>query len=421
MDILKQHYEKVVLGALLLGFVLALVYLLQMVQSARNVTLEDLRFSNLNKLYEKQDFTQDEHKIDARLGTAAIWAVRGDVSNLGFHSELSVPMKALRCENTNCGKILPWVVAQTKKVCPHCGEKLTDPQDAPDYESTVAKLDSDADGMPDRYELKMGFNPGDPSDADQDKDGDGFSNLYEFMVKTDPLNSKSLPALEKCLFLVKLQKKVMPVELMGVTPIPDKANPKSKKNWDISIAVNKMRESVAVGGEFEVNKVRYRVLDANYRTGDAQSVSVVLDNDKSEVIIAPVVDGKVDEARKITMVVKQKVYEPNHIAIIRDVREPNARKTIRKSVGEEFAINGEDETKIRFQVIATDAVKESVRLLNMETQEEFMLERHSRIPRNAYVGRGGAGSMDMMGPGMAMPGMDDQQSGRKKVRRPRRN
>jgi len=418
VDILKQHYEKVVLGALLLGFVLALVYLLQMVESARNVTLEDLQFSKQNQLYEKQDFSQADHNIDAKLGTAAVWEVRGDSSKLGFNAELSVPMKSLRCENTSCSKILPWVVAQTKKVCPHCGEKLTDPQDAPDYESTVAKLDSDGDGMPDRYELKMGFNPAESSDADQDKDGDGFSNLYEFMVKTDPLNAKSFPALEKCLFLVRLQKKTMPVQLLGVTPIPDKANPKSKKNWDISVSVNNMRESLTIGGEFEVNKVRYRVLDAIYRTGDAQSVSVVLDNDKSEVVIAPVVNGKADETHKITMVVKQKVYEPNHLAVIRDVRESNPRKTIRKGVGETFEIKTEDDAKLSFQVIATDAVKESVRLLNMETQEEFLLERHSRIPRNAYVGRGGAGGGEMMDP-MMMPGMDDQP--RRKKSRPRRN
>ena len=48
MEKLKQHYEKIVLGALLLGFVLALVYLLQMVDSARKVTAEDI-----NKCYSK--------------------------------------------------------------------------------------------------------------------------------------------------------------------------------------------------------------------------------------------------------------------------------------------------------------------------------------------------------------------------------
>lgn len=41
------------------------------------------------------------------------------------------------------------------------------------------KTDSDKDGMDDDWELRYGLNPNDPGDADQDPDGDGFTNdLY---------------------------------------------------------------------------------------------------------------------------------------------------------------------------------------------------------------------------------------------------
>lgn len=46
--------------------------------------------------------------------------------------------------------------------------------------------DTDGDGIPDDYELANELNPGDPSDAPQDFDGDGLSNLEEFNLGTDP-------------------------------------------------------------------------------------------------------------------------------------------------------------------------------------------------------------------------------------------
>ena len=47
-------------------------------------------------------------------------------------------------------------------------------------------VDVDGDGMGDRWETQFGLNPSDPSDAAQDLDGDGLTNLGEFLAKTDP-------------------------------------------------------------------------------------------------------------------------------------------------------------------------------------------------------------------------------------------
>jgi len=54
--------------------------------------------------------------------------------------------------------------------------------------------DSDGDGMHDSWETAHGLNPNDPSDASQDADGDGVSNLDEYLGGTDPTNSSSHPA-----------------------------------------------------------------------------------------------------------------------------------------------------------------------------------------------------------------------------------
>ena len=46
--------------------------------------------------------------------------------------------------------------------------------------------DTDGDGMPDGWEIQHGFDPRDPSDAALDADGDGLSNLGEYLFGTLP-------------------------------------------------------------------------------------------------------------------------------------------------------------------------------------------------------------------------------------------
>lgn len=56
----------------------------------------------------------------------------------------------------------------------------------PEYRATEKFVDSDGDGMPDSWEKKYGLNPNDPSDAAKDADGDGYTNLEEYLNGTDP-------------------------------------------------------------------------------------------------------------------------------------------------------------------------------------------------------------------------------------------
>ena len=49
--------------------------------------------------------------------------------------------------------------------------------------------DCDRDGMPDFWEEAKGLNPLDPADAGKDSDGDGLTNLQEYGLGTDPVQS----------------------------------------------------------------------------------------------------------------------------------------------------------------------------------------------------------------------------------------
>ena len=59
----------------------------------------------------------------------------------------------------------------------------------PEYKSAAGPGDTDADGMPDVWEKEKGLNPVDPSDGSRDRNGDGYTNVEEY------LNSLVDPAL----------------------------------------------------------------------------------------------------------------------------------------------------------------------------------------------------------------------------------
>jgi len=54
----------------------------------------------------------------------------------------------------------------------------------PELKSTEPPRDSDQDGMPDDWEKQYGFDPNEPADGNGDADGDGYTNLEEYLNGT---------------------------------------------------------------------------------------------------------------------------------------------------------------------------------------------------------------------------------------------
>lgn len=61
--------------------------------------------------------------------------------------------------------------------------------------------DRDSDGMPDWWEERYGFDPYDPTDAEQDEDGDGYTNVEEYKSGDNPL--KRLSSLQEIAYKLR--------------------------------------------------------------------------------------------------------------------------------------------------------------------------------------------------------------------------
>jgi hypothetical protein len=55
----------------------------------------------------------------------------------------------------------------------------------PEYKGTPYK-DNDKDGMPNQWEIKYKLDPNDPSDANGDLNGDGYTNIEKYINGIDP-------------------------------------------------------------------------------------------------------------------------------------------------------------------------------------------------------------------------------------------
>jgi hypothetical protein len=71
-----------------------------------------------------------------------------------------------------------------------------------DFRTDIPTPDTDGDGLPDWWEQLYGLDPANGADALVDADGDGWSNLKEFQLSTDPQTANRAPVLQDSLLVV---------------------------------------------------------------------------------------------------------------------------------------------------------------------------------------------------------------------------
>lgn len=398
MDILKKHYEKFVLGFLVLSFVAALLYLLQIMSSTHDTgSNNDTIAKNtlvIQRANQKYNFGYKEEKFVLEKDDIS-WKERPGEGLIGYgRPGLAVPVKSLRC--SQCHKIMPWAQLRKNDLrCPFeaCSQDLSDPGEPGDYEKELANFDSDGDGMPDRYEIRMGLNPNSSEDADQDKDGDKYSNWFEYYCNNNPDDVKSKPSLDKMIFLSKLEAVKLPLRLTSITAV----NTADKSSYKIYITIQNRDTTMKIGTIFSLLGKRYKIVDAIKRITTEQGTSSSLQEDDSTVWLEEV-DSK--DKSKLELRSRKAVYDnKTRKADIRDVRTPTKRKRSMRDLtaNSTFTVKGDDKDAITFKLLKTTEKSAVVeydvdgknKQLTLELVEPKILERFKKAYVKEDAGKNG--------------------------------
>ena len=172
-NIFRKHYDKLLVVVVLFALLLSLAALISLSKSQSRKEAEfTARIDSLKPKFPKAE------EIDLAVFESTMAAVKKPIELTP--GNLLVASERVAC--VSCG----WPIKMDDAVCTHCSAKQPEEVDKTGWAS-------DGDGMPDDYETQHGLNPVDPADAGGDLDKDAFTNLEEYLAKTDPTDPKAFP------------------------------------------------------------------------------------------------------------------------------------------------------------------------------------------------------------------------------------
>ena len=200
---LKRTYDRIIASVVLLVLFVSLIMLAVNAQLLKGQQQAfDKELSRLKPKHEqaapldRSGFESDHRLLDSPLQVAE-WT-----------NHLLLPELRVSC--VNCDR--PIVYSATN--CPYCNT----PQPVV---VNVNDVDRDNDGMPDVWEIAHGFNPLDPSDANEDADNDGFTNLEEYRFGTNPRDPASHPPPLAKITVGKIMQTPCPLVFMSASKLQD--------------------------------------------------------------------------------------------------------------------------------------------------------------------------------------------------------
>ena len=344
MDFINKHYEKLILLAVLIIFVIGMVFVLGTLDKTSEVKDTDLKIPTRSADYEgtasKEPKSEDVwkssnfawHRAQARKAANAEVCYSDLVT---FDSVALCPF---------CNKLVP-IAAFNDKKCPNagCNNILKKAPDRPKFRRNIITADdSDGDGMKDLDESKYGLDKSDPKDALYDKDGDGFSNYFEIISGTNPDNFRSHPPLWTRLRVVDMRTVELPISFRAVS---DNGSNKPE-DWDcqfnitnidrktgkvrlhrrtkkplVSTRMIRINETMDIEGtEFRLVKID-RIIKARTEKADAKKNSTGNEKDKfidESVAYFTKVTPRGDKFDNLTMQVGKPAHSPDVRPIFAD-------------------------------------------------------------------------------------------------------
>jgi hypothetical protein len=309
---LKQYYDKVLLGIMLVLMAMGLWYASSVVKAARNIikdseekvgiSVPDATVADLDKTGFQAIVKYDsERRYDFMIGKS--WKAGTEKAQLearrrpwlpAFEEQVATSLPIIPSEFQSGDvtfvprslvdpPLLVYTIEQSKHLM-HA-DTLENPFTGVDQRCDVdrwilwlGKTDSDQDGIPDSKERDAGMDPNSASDANCDVDGDGFSNLDEFeWDDTGAAISDSgvHPPSVKRLRFIKTQGERLMVVLKGINM---NNSPTKSRAWQMHLQVyNPARKKwTDVGARVDgpISGTRYKIINAEYREARQGSTGV---------------------------------------------------------------------------------------------------------------------------------------------------
>lgn len=221
-----QHYEWLAAAVAIVALALAALFFVKAMgedgeaSAAEKVRRIDARRSDANVVAQPD---MSLYQILMR-NTQAPTSV-GELNPVGYSFLASG--RRVFCALPDCHAPIP----PDSKQCPVCK------RDQPEEEKPEVVLDADDDGLPDEWERRFGLSPNNSGDADEDLDGDGFTNREEFEAGTDPTDRNSHPDyLDSLAVRLPLKQTTLPFYLRSYMKTPggmklEFVNPKERNDY----------------------------------------------------------------------------------------------------------------------------------------------------------------------------------------------